>query len=70
MSDIRTEIQGYMIHHIELDGERIQRLRPNQFRQLIENRGDHVVVVYLKTGEAIRYGKTLRSFMVGEYDET
>lgn len=64
MSDIRADIQGYMIHHIEVDGKRIQRLRPTQFRQLIENRGNHVVVVFLKTGEAIRYGKTIRSFLI------
>lgn len=70
MSDIRTDIQGHMIHHIEVDGERIKRLRPTQLRQLIECRGNHIIVVYLKTGEAIRYGKTVRSFMVGEYDET
>ena len=64
MSDIRADIQGYMIHHIEVDGERIKRLRPTQFRQLIENRGDHIIVVYLKSGEAIRYGKTIRSFLI------
>lgn len=64
MSDIRADLQGHMIHHIEVDGERIKKLRPVAFRNLIANRGDHIVMVYLKTGEVIRYGKTVRSFMV------